>query len=236
MCIGLIGGCRFKASSCSSLRKINKLIVVHSVRMELSNTNFDIDLDSYDTEIPWLKSVQIPNAISKSVQAVVTQNSTEINDVQEQVEGSSIIEVLSHSLDKLSDICNKLEEHKIISKGEKGPNPQILKRKKQPKPAQTSPNKFHKYNNIIPIEEIIPPPSALERKQGHCLRPFRQTGQNRYICTNCGKHFLSKSILRIHQKIHTGIGMQFCRFCQKSFTRKNSWEVYDQVSNFEHDL
>ena len=198
--------------------------------MELSKTHFDIDLDSYDTEIPWLKSVQIPNAISKSVQAVVTQNSTEINDVQEQVEGSSIIEVLSHSLDKLSDICNKLEEHKIISKGEKGENPRRIFTEnlhlRNHKRTLTHPKpKFHKYNNIISIEEIIPPPSALERKQGHCLRPFRQTGQNRYICTHCGKHFLSKSILRIHQKIHTGIGMQFCRFCQKSFTRKNSWEV-----------
>ena len=45
--------------------------------MELSKTNSDIDLDKYDIEIPWLKSVPCvpsPNAIFKNVRSDVIQN------------------------------------------------------------------------------------------------------------------------------------------------------------------
>ena len=72
--------------------------------MELSKTDFDIDLDQYDTEIPWLNRipsapylscVPSPNPIFKSVQA----------DVQSTSNDSS------HPLDKLRDICNNLTTH-----------------------------------------------------------------------------------------------------------------------------
>ena len=34
------------------------------IRMELSKTNFDVDLDQCDTDIPWLKSVpRIPRSV-----------------------------------------------------------------------------------------------------------------------------------------------------------------------------
>merc|ERR1712012_1481048 len=51
-------------------------------------------------------------------------------------------------------------------------------------------------NNIIPKEEIVPAPTNIERKQGYCLRPFRETGQQRYICAVCGKHYTTMYNMR----------------------------------------
>ena len=80
-------------------------------------------------------------------------------------------------------------------------------------------------NNIIPKEEIVPPPTNIERKQGYCLRPFRETGQQRYICTVCGKHYTTMYNMRQHRNIHTGSGLHSCRYCGRSFTHKHVWEV-----------
>ena len=80
-------------------------------------------------------------------------------------------------------------------------------------------------NNIIPKEEIVPAPTAIERKQGYCLRPFRETGQQRYICTVCGKHYTTMYNMRQHRNIHTGSGLHCCRYCGRSFTHKHVWEV-----------
>lgn len=80
-------------------------------------------------------------------------------------------------------------------------------------------------NNIIPKNDINPPPTAVERKQGYCLRPFRETGQQRYICTVCGKHYTTMYNMRQHRNIHTGSGLHSCRYCGRSFTHKHVWEV-----------
>ena len=80
-------------------------------------------------------------------------------------------------------------------------------------------------NNIIPKEEIVPPPTTIEKKQGYCLRPFRETGQQRYICTVCGKHYTTMYNMRQHRNIHTGSGLHCCRYCGRSFTHKHVWEV-----------
>ena len=80
-------------------------------------------------------------------------------------------------------------------------------------------------NNIIPKGDINPPPTSAERRQGYCLRPFRDTGQQRYICTVCGKHYTTMYNMRQHRNIHTGSGLHSCRYCGRSFTHKHVWEV-----------
>lgn len=80
-------------------------------------------------------------------------------------------------------------------------------------------------NNIICKNEIEPPPTAMEKRQGYCLRPFRETGQQRYICTVCGKHYTTMYNMRQHRNIHTGSGLHCCRYCGRSFTHKHVWEV-----------
>ena len=80
-------------------------------------------------------------------------------------------------------------------------------------------------NNIIPKSDIEPPPTSAERRQGYCLRPFRDSGQQRYICTVCGKHYTTMYNMRQHRNIHTGSGLHSCRYCGRSFTHKHVWEV-----------
>ena len=218
--------------------------------MELSKTDFDIDLDSYDTEIPWLKSISSalylscvpsPNDISKSVQSDHIQKSTgnkdsidhcERNDVKTSIRWNWMTGQFeqfsfndsSHPLNELCDkpfvcqICQRTFTRMCNLTSHKRTH--IAKPKSKPK------TKFHKFNNIIPIEDIVPPPTALERQQGHCRRLFCQTETgHRYICTACGKHFSLMNYLRTHKKIHTGIGLHWCQFCQKSFTLKHALEV-----------
>merc|ERR1712062_203700 len=43
-------------------------------------------------------------------------------------------------------------------------------------------------NNVINKYAINPPPSEAENRQGFCLRQFKG-GQQRFICTICGKHY-----------------------------------------------
>ena len=80
-------------------------------------------------------------------------------------------------------------------------------------------------NNIISKHDIHPPPTSAERRQGYCLRPFRDTGQQRYICCVCGKHYTTMYNMRQHRNIHTGSGLHSCRYCGRSFTHKHVWEV-----------
>ena len=80
-------------------------------------------------------------------------------------------------------------------------------------------------NNIISKTEIEPAPTAIERRQGYCLRPFKDTGQQRYICVVCGKHYTTMYNMRQHRNIHTGSGLHSCRYCGRSFTHKHVWEV-----------
>ena len=80
-------------------------------------------------------------------------------------------------------------------------------------------------NNIISKNDISPSPTTIEKKQGYCLRPFNETGQQRYICTVCGKHYTTMYNMRQHRNIHTGSGLHSCRYCGRSFTHKHVWEV-----------
>ena len=221
--------------------------------MELSKTNFDIDLDQYDSEIPWLNRIPSalylsctpsPNAFSKNVQNSRTnkafvdlcERSNVMPDVNYpdirrkwmtgQVEQSSFNDP-RHPLNEICDkpfvceICQKAFRMKCHLSKHKKAHYKITIAKPKSKP-QT---KFHRSNNIIPIKDILPPPTILESQHGYCRRPFCETGKQRYICTICGKHFSQLRRIKDHLKIHTGIGLHCCQFCSRSFTRKDSWEV-----------
>ena len=170
--------------------------------MELSETNFDIDLDLHDKLIPWLN--RVPSALHLSCIPIPGL-------IKDQVEQSSFNDS-SHTIKEefVCEICQKAFTSKCYLTTHK----------------RTHEFAFTRTNNIIPIQDIHPPPTDLERQQGHCQRPFCQTGQNRYICTICGKHFSSMRMIKDHQKIHTGIGLHCCRFCQKSFTNMKNWKVW----------
>lgn len=88
-------------------------------------------------------------------------------------------------------------------------------------------------NNIMDKAEIHPPPTTVERKQGYCLRPFRNTGQQRYICTVCGKHYTTMYNMRQHRNIHTGAGLHTCRYCGRDFTHKHVWETHERIHTGE---
>merc|ERR1719471_1931789 len=44
-------------------------------------------------------------------------------------------------------------------------------------------------NNILALDAIYPPADKSEMKKGFMLRPVGPGGQQRYICTECGKHY-----------------------------------------------
>ena len=90
-------------------------------------------------------------------------------------------------------------------------------------------------NNIISKTEIEPAPTAVERRQGYCLRPFKETGQQRYICVVCGKHYTTMYNMRQHRNIHTGSGLHSCRYCGRSFTHKHVWEVRKIIKIYVFD-
>ena len=61
--------------------------------------------------------------------------------------------------------------------------------------------------------------------------PVTDTGQQRYICVVCGKHYTTMYNMRQHRNIHTGSGLHSCRYCGRSFTHKHVWEVKNQYFN-----
>ena len=79
--------------------------------------------------------------------------------------------------------------------------------------------------NTIPKEEIVPPPTEIEKKKRYCLRPVRETGEHRFICTVCGKHYTTMYNIRKHRNVHTGSGLYPCGYCGRRFTHKHLLEV-----------
>ena len=184
-----------QAAALLNLRKINKWNVGQNrpsvVKMELSETNFDIDLDLCDKLIPWLN----PEYWSTALREAALRSGAPGPAVEQ-----SNFNNTSHPLKEefMCETTNKITNH----------------------------FKFTRSNNIISIQDILPPPTALEIQQGCCQRPFGQSGENRYICTICGKHFSFMFSFRNHQKIHTGIGLHFCLFCPKTFPSRRKWKVW----------
>lgn len=87
-------------------------------------------------------------------------------------------------------------------------------------------------NNVINKYAINPPPSEAENRQGFCLRQFKG-GQQRFICTICGKHYTTTYNMRQHKNIHTGAGLHTCRYCGRDFTHKHVWETHERIHTGE---
>ena len=80
-------------------------------------------------------------------------------------------------------------------------------------------------NNILALDAIYPPADKSEMKKGFMLRPVGPGGQQRYICTECGKHYTTSYNVRMHRNIHLGKNLYNCKFCNKEFSHKHVWEV-----------
>ena len=177
-------------------------------KMELSKTNFDIDLDLYDKLIPWLN--RVPSALHLSCTPSWMRGGAPrpgaLLSAPSALHPSCVPSWLTGQVEQshFNDESHSLKEESVCETTNK----------------RTYDFKFTKKNNIILIQDIQPPPTDLEIQQGYCQRPFCQTGQNRYICTICGKHFSYIGNFRIHQKNHTGIGLNCCQFCQKTFASR----------------
>ena len=167
--------------------------------MELSKTNFDIDLDLYDKLIPWLNpeywSTALCEAALRSGAPGPGVEQSSFNDSSHTIKEEFVCEICQKAFTRKCYLTNHKRSHQFT------------------------------FINSISIQDIHPPPTDLENQEGYCRRPLCQTGQNRYICTICGKHFPSMKRIRCHQKIHTGIGLYRCRFCQRSFAYMHSWKV-----------
>ena len=61
-------------------------------------------------------------------------------------------------------------------------------------------------------------------------------GQQRFICTICGKHYTTTYNMRQHKNIHTGAGLHTCRYCGRDFTHKHVWEVSTSNTNTYSDI
>jgi predicted nucleic acid-binding Zn-ribbon protein/DNA-directed RNA polymerase subunit RPC12/RpoP len=90
----------------------------------------------------------------------------------------------------------------------------IRKRSSNPNPQFPSDDDYvpdSNSNNVINKEEISPPPTEAEGKQGYCFRTM-PNGQQRIICVTCGKHYTTMYNMRQHRNIHTRKNLYKCRY------------------------
>ncbi|KAF5269679.1 hypothetical protein FQA39_LY08602 [Lamprigera yunnana] len=64
-------------------------------------------------------------------------------------------------------------------------------------------------------------------KTKHLLKAHQLThGEKAFLCSECGKDFVTKAALQSHFKVHTGEKPHTCNICNKSFAHVGSFEAH----------
>ena len=64
------------------------------------------------------------------------------------------------------------------------------------------------------------------RKESNVNRHNLKYGENRYMCTKCGKRFESTANLKAHMQLHTGQFSYFCDTCRKGCNQLHAYQAH----------
>ena len=161
------------------------------IRMELSKTNLDVNLDQCDTDIPWLKSVpRIPRS----------------------VEGPFVCDICCASFSQKRYLQNHQFTH-----GEKTFVCEICLKAFKRKDYLVSHIALHNEENPFVCEVCQ---KAFKRKDYLFSHKTIHIEEKPFVCEICQKTFKRKQDLVKHTVIHTEEKPFVCKICQKAFKRK----------------
>ena len=71
-------------------------------------------------------------------------------------------------------------------------------------------------------------------KSGLRYHKLVHTGLKLYTCEVCGKSFITKKHLKVHTDIHTGVKKYKCDICERCFTQKTGLDIHLRFHTEEH--